>query len=230
MTENHVWRSVDHYLNEQLIHQDDALHEAVQATIDADMPQIQVAPNQGRQLMLLAMAMQARSVLEIGTLGGFSTIWLARAIPAAPAGRLLTLEINPRHAEVARHNIDRAGVGDRVEIRVGPAIDALPVLAAEQAREGRPAFDLIFVDADKENAVAYFDWSVRLARPGGVIIVDNVIRRGELLEADHADERVRAVRALMGAVGRDDRVLATAVQTVGEKGHDGYLMAVKKPD
>ncbi len=162
----------------------------------------------------------ARSILEVGTLGGYSTIWLARALP--PGGRLVTLEAEPHHAEVAVANLERAGVGDRVDVVVGPALDTLPVLA----EEGRGPFDLAFIDADKEHNADYFRWAVRLARPGGVVVVDNVVRRGLVVDPTSDDPAVVGTRRLFDVIAAEPRVSATAVQTVGSKGHDGFVLAV----
>jgi predicted O-methyltransferase YrrM len=199
---------------------DPALVLALTDSATAGLPAINVAPNQGKLLHLWARMIGARSILEVGTLGGYSTIWLARALP--PGGRLVTLEAEPRHAEVAAINLDRAGVADVVEIVLGKALDTLPRLA----EEGRGPFDLTFIDADKSSNADYFDWAVRLARPGGVIVVDNVVRGGALLDADSDDPSVTGTRRLFDAVAAEPRVTATAVQTVGSKGHDGFLLAV----
>jgi predicted O-methyltransferase YrrM len=179
-----------------------------------------VAPNQGKLLHLWARMIGARSILEVGTLGGYSTIWLARALP--PGGRLVTLEAEPRHAEVAVANLERAGVADRVDVVVGKALDTLPVLADE----GRGPFDLTFIDADKQGNADYFQWAVRLSRPGSVIVVDNVVRQGSVLDAGSDDPAVVGTRRLFEVVAAEPRVTATAVQTVGSKGHDGFLLAL----
>ncbi len=186
------------------------------------LPAINVAPNQGKLLMLLARAIGARRILEIGTLGGYSTIWLARGLP--PGGRLITLEANPAYAEIARANIARAGFGAMVEVRVGQAIDTLPGLAAEAP------FDLIFIDADKEGTPSYFQWAVRLSRRGSLIIVDNVVREGAVLDAD-GDANVQGMRRFFELAATDPRVSGTALQTVGAKGHDGLaiLLVTSEP-
>jgi predicted O-methyltransferase YrrM len=181
---------------------------------------INVAPNQGKLLYVLAVAHGARTILEIGTLAGYSTIWLARALPAD--GRLITLEYEPKHAEVARANIARAGLAAQVEVRVGAALDTLPQLAAEDAGP----FDLVFIDADKVNSVAYFNWALKLTRPGSLIIIDNVVRDGKVIDAASRDVSVQGVRALYEALAAEPRVAATAVQTVGSKGYDGLAVAV----
>jgi predicted O-methyltransferase YrrM len=214
-----LWSDVDHYLTETLVPTDDALDGALQASIDAGLPAINVAPNQGKLLHLLARLSGARSILEIGTLGGYSTIWLARALPAD--GRLVTLEADPRHAEVAAANIARAGLAGQVEVRVGRAIETLPKLESE----GAGPFDLVFIDADKPSNPDYFRWALALTRPGSVIIVDNVVRDGAVADADSADPAVLGVRAMNDLIAAEPRVSATAVQTVGSKGYDGLLVA-----
>ena len=214
------WASVDGFLSQLLIPPDPAVDGALEATAAAGMPPINVAPNQGRLLQILALAIRARSILEIGTLGGYSTIWLARALP--PGGRLITLEYDPRHAEVARANIARAGLADVVEVRVGAALETLPQLAAE-----RPApFDLVFIDADKVNTPAYFNWALELTRRGSLIIVDNVVRGGAVTDDASADPSVRGIRAFLGAAAAEPRVTLTAIQTVGSKGYDGLAIAL----
>lgn len=214
------WAEVDAYLVGTLHQPDPALDAALDTSDAAGLPAINVAPNQGKLLQLLARAVGARRILEIGTLGGYSTIWLARALP--PDGELLTLEIDPTHAEVARANLDRAGVGDRAEIRLGPAHDTLRALR----REGAGPFDLTFVDADKEGNADYVDQAVRLSRPGSLIVVDNVVRGGAVADEASTDPRVRGVRRLHEALAADPRVSATAVQTVGSKGWDGLTVVL----
>lgn len=213
------WSAVDEYIN-SLFPADSALDAVLRATREAGMPQINVSPVQGRLLHVLALACNARKILEIGTLAGYSAIWMARALPAD--GKLITLEADPKHADVARANIARAGLADRVEVRLGMALDILPQLAAE----GAGPFDLVFIDADKENLTVYFDWSVRLARPGSLIIVDNVIRGGEALNSSSSDAGLQGVRRLNEALATDPRVTATILQMVGIKGHDGMALAV----
>jgi predicted O-methyltransferase YrrM len=213
------WAEVDQYITERLVPPDPALEAALQATADAGMPLINVAPNQGKLLQVLALALGAQRILEVGTLAGYSTIWLARALPAG--GRLITLEVDPKHAEVARANIARAGLANVVELRLGPAIETLPQLAAE-----RPApFDLVFIDADKANTAAYFEWALKMTRRGGMIIVDNVVRDGAVIDADSPDVSVQGVRRFMDALAGEPRVTATAIQTVGSKGYDGLAIA-----
>ena len=214
------WAAVDHLLESFLLPQDEALSAALAAAEQAGLPPIQVPPVQGRFLHLLARSIGARRVLEFGTLGGYSTIWLARAIPAD--GRLTTLELNPAYAEVARANLERAGVGDRVDIVVGPAAESLPSLDGE-------TFDLTFIDADKPSTAGYFDWSVAHTRRGGLIIVDNVVRRGGILDESGAGDdaaNVAGIRRFLAAAGSDPRVDVTALQTVGSKGHDGFALAL----
>lgn len=211
-----LWTAVDEYIVESLVPDDEALNAALAASEKAGLPPINVAPNQGKLLMLLAHAIGARRVLEIGTLGGYSTIWLARGL--APDGRLITLEANEDYAEVARANIARAGLADRVELRIGRAQDTLPGLAEEAP------FDLIFIDADKPGTPGYFQWAVKLARRGSLIIVDNVVREGAVLEAESGDASVQAMRRFFELAATDPRVSGTAVQTVGAKGHDGLAI------
>lgn len=212
------WTAVDHYIAETLIPRDTALEAALENSDAAGLPAHHVAPNQGKFLMLMALSLQARSILEVGTLAGYSTIWLARSLPAG--GRVVTLEMSPHHAEIARQNLTRAGVIDRVDIRVGAALNSLEQLAAE-----RPApFDLIFIDADKENNTGYFEWALRLSRPGSIIIVDNVIREGAVIDAHSTDSRVQGVRRLNERLAAEPRVVATTLQTVGSKGYDGFTI------
>jgi predicted O-methyltransferase YrrM len=214
------WTDVDSYFTDLLAPSDPALEAALQATAAAGMPMINVAPNQGKLLHILALSVGARAILEIGTLAGYSTIWLARALPAG--GRLITLEADTKHAEVAQANIARAGLSGTVEVRVGRAIDTLPQLAAEALGP----FDLVFIDADKANTAAYFDWAIRLTRGGGLIVVDNVVRGGAVIDAASADPSIQGVRQFMATVAGDPRVAATAIQTVGSKGYDGLAIAV----
>ncbi len=213
------WSAVDQYITDALIPPDPALDAALQASVDAGLPNIQVAPNQGKLISILARSMGVRSILEIGTLGGYSTIWLARALP--PDGRLITLELDPKHAAVARANLARAGLAERVEVRVGRALDMLPQIAAE----GRGPFDLVFIDADKPNNVPYFEWALKLTRPGSVIIVDNVVRSGGIVDPHSSDANVQGVRRFYERLAGEKRVTASAIQTVGSKGHDGLAVA-----
>jgi len=215
-----LWGDVDQYINGLLAPPDPALTAALEASAKAGLPDIQVTPNQGKLLHLFARMIGARRILEVGTLGGYSTIWMARAL--VPGGRLVTLEIDPRHAEVARSNFARAGVADRVELRLGPALQTLPRLAAEP---GGP-FDLIFIDADKPGNPEYFAWAVKLSRVGSVILVDNVIRDGGVVNAASADPNILGVRRLNELMAREPRVSATEIQTVGAKGYDGFALAL----
>jgi caffeoyl-CoA O-methyltransferase len=214
------WTAVDRYITDLFVPPDPALDAALQATADAGMPLINVAPNQGKLLHVLALAHGARSILEIGTLAGYSTIWLARALPAG--GRLVTLEVDPKHAEVARANIARAGLANTVDLRLGRALDTLPQLVAE----GQGPFDLVFIDADKPNTTAYFEWALKLTRPGSLIIADNVVRDGAVIDADSTNASVQGVRRFNAALAAEPRVTASVIQTVGSKGYDGLAIAV----
>jgi predicted O-methyltransferase YrrM len=214
------WTAVDDYSDAALVPADPTLDAALQAIADAGLPDISVSPAQGKLLHLLALAQGARRILEIGTLGGYSAIWLARALP--PGGRLVTLESDPLHAEVARANLASAGVGDISEVRVGRALDTLPLLDAD----GDGPFDLIFIDADKPSYPDYLAWSVRLSRPGTMIIADNVVRGGGVLDEGSNLPGVQGVRRFMAALAAEPRVSATVVQTVGRKGYDGFAFAV----
>ena len=226
MTQNHQnqWAAVDHYINDLFIPADPALDAALQAQVDAGLPPINVAPNQGRLLQILALTQGARTILEIGTLGGYSTIWLARALP--PGGRLITLEADPKHAEVARANIARAGLAEVVEVRLGRALDTLPQLA----ESGAGPFDLVFIDADKPNTAAYFAWALKLTRRGSLIITDNVVRDGAVADAASTDANVQGVRRFNAALAAEPRVTATVLQTVGSKGYDGIAFAIVTAD
>jgi predicted O-methyltransferase YrrM len=215
-----LWTAVDDYIARTLIGPDADLDQAVTASDAAGLPQISVTPNQGKLLYLLARLAKAQKILEIGTLGGYSSIWLARALRAG--GKLITLEADPNHAQVARSNIARAGLEGRVEVRVGLALEILPVLAAA----GAGPFDFIFIDADKPNIPAYYEWAVKLARKGTVIIVDNVVREGAIIEDKSDDPGVVGVRRLNDLLSSDRRVNATTIQTVGSKGYDGFTIAL----
>lgn len=210
-----TWTAVDAYFAQALMPADPVLDAALAASRDAALPAINVAPNQGKLLHLMARMMGARNILEIGTLAAYSTLWLARALPAD--GRLVTLEADPAHAVVARANIARAGLDRVVDLREGKALDTLPALTGP--------FDFVFIDADKTNNVHYFEWALKLSRPGAVIIVDNVVRDGKVLDPE-AEEKVQGVRRLAERLAGDSRVSATALQTVGGKGWDGFILAV----
>ena len=218
------WTAVDRYLTDLLERPDPALEVALQASAAAGLPPISVPPNQGKFLMLLAQMQGARAILEIGTLGGYSTIWLARALPAG--GRLVTLEADAKHADVARANLARAGLAEVVELRLGPARETLPRLAAE----GRGPFDLIFIDADKQGYPEYFAWALKLSRRGSVILADNVVRDGAVIDAASDDPRVQGVRRFNELLAAEPRVSATALQTVGGKGYDGFALALVTAD
>jgi predicted O-methyltransferase YrrM len=215
-----VWETVDRYLEGVLVHEDGVLCEALQASDEAGLPAINVSPVQGKFLHVLARLVGARQVLEIGSLGGYSAIWLGRALPAG--GRLISLELDARRAEVARANIARAGLSATVEVRVGPALESLAGVADEV---GDASFDLTFIDADKTNNVPYFHWALRLTRPGGAIVVDNVVRRGLVADETSDDPDVKAVRSLFGVMEAEPRVVVSVVQTVGSKGYDGLAIA-----
>jgi predicted O-methyltransferase YrrM len=214
------WSAVDRYFTDLLVSPDPALEAALQTSASAGLLPHQVSPSQGKLLQLLARLCGARAILEIGTLGGYSTIWLARALPAG--GRLVTLEADPKHAELARTNIARAALADVVDLRLGPALETLPRLAAE----GCGPFDLIFIDADKENNPHYFAWALRLARRGSLIIADNVVRDGAVLDPASLDPSIRGMRRFNELLAAEPRVSATAIQTVGSKGWDGFALAL----
>jgi predicted O-methyltransferase YrrM len=214
------WIEVDEYVSGLLAPHDEALEAALRESEAAGLPAIQVSPPQGKLLHLLARSLGARSILEFGTLGGYSTIWLARALPEG--GRLITLEAEPRNAEVARRNVERAGLAELVEIRVGAALDLLPGLEAESASP----FDLVFIDADKVHTPDYFAWSLERTRPGGLIVSDNVVRFGELANPDSDDPTIPAQRRFHEMLATDPRVESTTIQTVGVKGHDGFNLAL----
>lgn len=218
------WTAVDRYITELLVQADPVLDAALEASEAAGLPAIGVAPNQGKLLMLLAKLQGARRILEIGTLGGYSTIWLGRALPAD--GRLVTLEASPEYAEVARGNLARAGLAGVAEVRVGPALETLPRLA----EEGLAPFDLVFIDADKPSTPEYFQWALRLARRGTLIVVDNVVRDGAVADAASEDASVQGIRRFNELAAAEPRVSATAIQTVGSKGYDGFALALVTAD
>lgn len=217
-----TWAAVDEYVLSKLIREDPALTAAMDDRRAADMPEIEVSPIEGMHLHLLARMSGARRILEVGTLAGYSTIWLARAVP--DDGRVVTLELDPTHAAVARRNVDRADVGDKVEILEGPALASLEQLGAANSEP----FDFVFIDADKENNPPYFEWAMRLGRPGTVIVVDNVARRGKLADASSDDPSVNGVRRMFDLIADEPRVDATAIQTVGSRGYDGFLIAIMR--
>ena len=214
------WTKVDQYYSDLFMARDPVLEQALADSAAEGLPVINLAPNQGKLLFLIAKAAGARKILEIGTLGGYSTIWLARALP--PDGRLITLELNSKHAEVARKNIARAGLKDVTEVRQGPALGSLEQLVTERAGP----FDFIFIDADKPAYTEYFQWSLKLSRPGTLIIADNVVRNGAVADPATKDDLVLGIRRFNDAVAKEKRVSATALQTVGSKGYDGLVMAL----
>jgi predicted O-methyltransferase YrrM len=214
------WTAVERHFQNLFAPSDAALNAALQASAAAELPPQHVSPLQGKLLMILARAIGARQILEIGTLGGYSTIWLARALP--PEGRIVSLEVVPRHAEVARENVERAGLSGQVEIRVGPALASLPRIAAEN----RGPFDLVFIDADKASNPRYLDWSLQLTRPGSLIIADNVVRGGGLIDAASTDPNILGISEFNERLAKDPRLVATALQTVGGKGWDGFAIAI----
>jgi len=214
-----IWADVDRYIGDTVVPQDEVLTEAIRASEAAGLPSIAVSASQGKLLHIIARAMGTRSALEIGTLGGYSTIWIARALLGG--GHMITLEADPKHAEVARANIARAGFAEVVDVRLGKALDTLPKLKAEN----QGPFDLVFIDADKVNIPQYYEWSLKLTRPGSLIVVDNVVRDGGLINPN-GDESVQGVRKLHEILTNDKRVSATTIQTVGSKGWDGVTFAL----
>ena len=215
-----LWTAVDQYTTDLLLPSDPTLDAALASSEAAGLPSISVSPSQGKLLMLLAQLAGAKQILEIGTLGGYSSIWLGRAL--APGGRLITLEANPKHAEVARGNIARAGLAEAVEVRLGDARAGIQQLAAE----GSGNFDLIFIDADKQSIPHYLEWSLKLSHPGTLIVVDNVIRDGALIDAKSEDPNVIGARRMHEMLAANPRLSATTIQTVGSKGYDGLTLAL----
>ncbi len=216
-----TWNAVDDYFL-PLVHEDDVLRAATRASNEGGLPSIQVAPNQGKLLFMLAATRGAKNILEVGTLGGYSTIWLARALPEG--GTLTTLEIDPKHAEVATKNIARAGLEKKVHVRVGKAIETLDAMRHEK----REPFDFTFIDADKPSNLDYFERALEFSRSGSLIVVDNIARSGKVADDKSSDANVLGVRRLRDALVKDDRVTATAIQTVGSKGYDGFVLAIVK--
>lgn len=215
-----TWTAVDRYIEGLFVPKDAVLEAALKTSAEAGLPAIAVSPGQGKLLHVLARLVNARRILEIGTLGGYSTIWLARALPEA--GRLVTLEAEPKHAEIARGNITRAGLSEKVQIVIGRALETLPKVAAE----AREPFDLIFIDADKPSITEYFQWSLKLSRRGSLIIVDNVVRKGAVVEAQNSDANVQGTRRFNKMLAANPQVVASEIQTVGAKGYDGFAIAV----
>ena len=214
------WSDVDHYFEDALIGNDPALNAAREASQKAGLPDIAVSPNQGKLLHLMARMIGARRILEVGTLGGYSAIWLARALP--PGGELITLEYHPKHADVARANIANAGLSDRVKVITGAALDTLPTLSGP--------FDLSFIDADKQSNPDYFRWALKLSRRGSVIVVDNVVREGKVIDVGSDDANIKGIRRLIEIMAAESRVSVTAIQTVGVKGYDGLAVALVVAD
>jgi predicted O-methyltransferase YrrM len=215
-----TWTAVERYITDQLLATDPDLDAALEDSAKGGLPPINVSPNMGKLLQLLARVQGARTILEIGTLGGYSTIWLARALPVD--GHLITVEAEPKHAKIAQANIARAGLADVVELRLGQASDILPQLAAER----RGPFDVIFIDADKESNSLYFAWALKFSRRGSLIIVDNVVRNGAVIDAASGDASIQGVRRFIDLLAAEPRVTATAIQTVSSKGYDGFLIAL----
>jgi len=215
-----IWTEVDEFIDSTLIGRDSLLEATLAASADEGLPAIAVSPHQGKFLQILARAVGARRILEVGTLGGYSTIWLACALP--DGGRLITLEADAHHAHVARENFARAGLDSVIELRFGKAHDTMPEMIAER----QPPFDFIFIDADKKRIPSYFDWALQMSRPGTLIVVDNVVRNGALADANSQDEHVIGVRQLHEHIAKDPRVSATTLQTVGGKGYDGFTIAI----
>ena len=213
-----TWTAVDDYITSQLIPADAALEATQRAAAEAGLPAISVSAPQGKLLHLLARMAGARRILEIGTLAGYSTIWLARALPSG--GTLVSLEFDPKHAAVARANLERAGLAHLVDLRIGRAIDLLPALDAEER------FDFVFIDADKPSTTEYFEWALKLTRKGGVILVDNVVREGRVIDASGKDGDVEGMRRFLARLAREPRAVGTAIQTVGTKGYDGFALVV----
>ncbi|MFE2265750.1 O-methyltransferase [Streptomyces griseosporeus] len=219
MSSSQRWDDVDFYFSSHLAPDDDALQAALRDSEAAQLPHVNVTAPQGKLLRLLAEMQGARAILEIGTLGGYSTIWLARALPAD--GRLISLEYSAKHAEIATRNIARAGLDKVVEVRVGPALESLPKLADENP----PPFDLVFIDADKANNAHYVEWALRLTRAGSVIVVDNVVRGGRVADSDSTEPDIQGTRAAIELIAAHPRLSGTAIQTVGSKGYDGFALA-----
>lgn len=227
MTDKDIWGKVDEYFEESLIPQDGVLEQILANNRQEELPPIDVSPVQGKLLYLLALMQGATRILEIGTLGGYSTVWMARALPAA--GTLVSLELDPHHARVAESNIAAAGLADKVEIRVGNALESLERLAEEQEAQAAAPFDFIFIDADKPNNPEYLRWALRLSRPGTVIMADNVVRGGEIADRHSTDPRVQGVRTFLAQLAENPAIEATAIQTVGSKGYDGFMIGIVKP-
>ena len=213
-----IWNKVDDYLDRMIVDQDHALLAALKDSEEADLPPINVSPPQGKMLHILARSLSAKRILEMGTLGAYSTIWLARALP--DDGEMLSLEVNQKHAEVSRRNLERANLSKKVKIILGTALDSLSTLY----KNGSKPFDFIFIDADKQNYPGYLDWAIKLSHPGSMIIVDNVVRKGSIIEAGNTDPNVKGVNEMLSKIRSYKNIIATAIQTVGVKGHDGFAL------
>ena len=213
-----IWNKVDDYLDKMIVDQDHALLAALKDSEEADLPPINVSPPQGKMLHILARSLSAKRILEMGTLGAYSTIWLARALP--DDGEMLSLEVNQKHAEVSRRNLERANLSKKVKIILGTALDSLSTLY----KNGSKPFDFIFIDADKQNYPGYLDWAIKLSHPGSMIIVDNVVRKGSIIEAGNTDPNVKGVNEMLSKIRSYKNIIATAIQTVGVKGHDGFAL------
>ena len=214
-----IWSQVDHYLADLFTPPDPLLDAVLASSAAAGLPEIQVPPHQGKLLQLMAQMCGAKRILELGTLGGYSTIWMARALP--PDGKMVTLEYEPAHAAVAKANFERAGLSSKIDLRVGAALATLPQLEAD----GSGPFDLIFLDADKENYPNYLSWCLKLSHPGTIFIADNIVRNGAVIDPDSSDPRVQGVREFNALVAQESRLCATAIQMVGSKGYDGFIVA-----
>ena len=215
-----IWKLVDQYFTDALIAPGDGFNAALDTNRKADLPAIDVTPLQGKFLEVLVRATGSKRILEIGTLGGYSTLWLARAIP--DDGIVVTLELQPRHAQIAKQNLEAAALADRVDLRIGAAADTLAAIVEEDAAP----FDFIFIDADKAGYPEYLQWSLKLSRPGTLIVADNVVRDGKVIDPDHPDQNIQGVRRFTDMVSAESRLSATALQTVGGKGYDGFIIAV----
>ena len=213
-----IWNKVDDYLDKMIVDQDHALLAALKDSEEADLPPINVSPPQGKMLHILARSLSAKRILEMGTLGAYSTIWLARALP--DDGEMLSLEVNQKHAEVSRRNLERANLSKKVKIILGPALDSLSTLY----KNGSKPFDFIFIDADKQNYPGYLDWAIKLSHHGSMIVVDNVVRKGSIIEAGNTDPNVKGVNEMLSSIRSYKNIIATAIQTVGVKGHDGFAL------
>ena len=213
-----IWNKVDDYLDKMIVDQDHALLAALKDSEEADLPPINVSPPQGKMLHILARSLSAKRILEMGTLGAYSTIWLARALP--DDGEMLSLEVNQKHAEVSRKNLERANLSKKVKIILGPALDSLSTLY----KNGSKPFDFIFIDADKQNYPGYFDWAIKLSHSGSMIVVDNVVRKGSIIETGNTDPNVKGVKEMLSSIRSYKNIIATAIQTVGVKGHDGFAL------